>query len=233
MMTERLGAARSLMSDLKAAGAAGPLLDVGCSYGWMLEAASEAGFEAYGVEPSPSAVESARARGLQVRRGHFPEEDWGRRDWGVISYLDVLEHIEDVDGALEETARRLRPGGFLALQLPVSTGAVYRFASSLEGLTLGLADGPLRRMLQLAYPYPHVHYFCRSSVEALLARFGFETVRASFEPIATGNLEDRVSWSPTVTPSQRIQALGLGVVLRLGRLTGRNDILRIVSRRSP
>ena len=231
MSAERRGAAERLVGDLVRLGAAGPLLDVGCSFGWLLEIADRSGLEAYGVDPSESAVHSALSRGLKVKRGHFPEEDWGRRDWAVITYMDVLEHIGNLDAAVAETVDRLRPGGFLGVQVPVSTGAVFLAADVLEGVSLGRIDGPLRRLLQLDFPYPHVHYFNLVSLECLLRRFGLETVAFRFDPIATGNLVDRVSWRKDASATERIEAAALKLLLAAGRATRRNDLLRLIARR--
>jgi SAM-dependent methyltransferase len=231
MSAERCSSARALVDELLGVGAKGPLLDVGCSFGWLIEVASEAGFQAFGVDPSESAVQAARSRGLQVRHGHFPEEDWERGDWGVVTYMDVLEHIADVDSAVSETVRRLRPGGLLAVQVPVSTGAVFRTADEIDRWSGGRVDGPLRRMLQMEFPYPHVHYFSPRSLQALLERFGLRPLRVSYGPIATGNFADRVSFRNSVTAGQRVEALGLRVLVAVGRVTGREDLLRVVARR--
>ncbi len=231
MEGERRGSAETLVDDLVRLKAGGPLLDVGCSFGWLLEVAERARLEAYGVDPSESAVAAARARGLRVRRGHFPEEDWGRRDWAVITYMDVLEHIPDLDFALARTVERLRPGGFLGIQVPVSTGAVFRAAAVLEHASLGRIDQPLRRLLQIEFPYPHVHYFNRRSLEELLRRFGMEPVSFRFDPIATGNLVDRVSWRQKASLIERLEAAGLRLLLAAGQAAGRNDLLRMIARR--
>jgi len=230
MWPERSDAARRMVAELVEAQIPGPLLDVGCSFGWLLREAAAAGIAAYGVDPSPTAVEAARAAGLAVKRGFFPEEDWGRRDWGVIAFMDVLEHIPELEQVLEAVRRRLRPGGVLAIQVPVSTGAVFRTALALERISGGTVTEPLDRMLQLGFPYPHVHYFCRRSLEALLSRFGFRTLVATGSPIATGNFADRVSWSGTVSLSQRLQAAGLAALVAAGRLIHRSDLLRMVAR---
>jgi SAM-dependent methyltransferase len=231
MSPERLQSAREMIGELVQAGAVGPLLDVGCSFGWLLEIAQSSGFDAYGVDPSASAVEAACARRLRVRCGHFPLEDWGRSDWGVVTYMDVLEHLPDLDLTLSQTVARLRKGGLLAVQVPVSSGSVFLAARALERLTAGRVDGPLRRMLQVEFPYPHLHYFNRQSLEALLARFGLETVHCSFAPIATTSLVDRISWRADALPADRIQALGLRVLLAGGGLLGRHDLLRLIGRR--
>jgi SAM-dependent methyltransferase len=231
MESERRGSAEGIVSALARLGATGPLLDVGCSFGWLLEVAERAGLEAYGVDASESAAVSARSRGLKVRCGHFPEEDWGRRDWAVITYMDVLEHISDLESAMTETVARLRPGGFLGIQVPVSSGAVFLVADALDRISLGRVDGPLRRMMQIEFPYPHLHYFSRGSLEQLLRRFGLETVAFSCDPIATANLVDRVSWHKNASAAERVEAAGLKLLLAAGKATGRNDLLRLIARR--
>jgi SAM-dependent methyltransferase len=230
MWPERSCAARRMVADLLQAKIPGPLLDVGCSFGWLVQEAASAGIEAYGVDPSATAVNSATAAGLAVRRGFFPDEDWGRQDWGVIAFMDVLEHIPDLDSVLEAATRRLRPDGFIAIQVPVSTGAVFQIALILERISGGALAEPLYRMLQLEFPYPHVHYFRRRSLDALLSRFGFRSLIAAQAPIATGNFADRVSWSRKISLGQRLEAAGLAAVVAAGRAIHRSDLLRVVAR---
>src|SRR5688500_16935898 len=43
-------------------GGAGEWLDVGCGFGYVLEAAQTAGFRVRGIEPDPNAAQAARAR---------------------------------------------------------------------------------------------------------------------------------------------------------------------------
>jgi SAM-dependent methyltransferase len=233
MWPERSCAARRMVGDLLQAKIPGPLLDVGCSFGWLVREAAAAGIEAFGIDPSATAVDSATAAGLAVKRGFFPDEDWGRQDWGGIAFMDVLEHIPDLDGVLKAATRRLRPGGLIAIQVPVSTGAVFQTALILDRISGGALDEPLGRMLQLEFPYPHVHYFCRRSLDALLSRFGFRTLVATESPIATGNFADRVSWSRKISPLQRLQAAGLAALVAAGRLIRRGDLLRTVARINP
>jgi SAM-dependent methyltransferase len=229
MWPERRSAATAIIRELRAEGGGGPLLDVGCSFGWLLQAAKEAGIEGYGIEPSESAVAEALAQGLRVRQGFFPEETWNRREWGAICFMDVLEHLENPALVVQTAVDFLRPGGFLAIQLPVSDGPVFGSALALARLSGGRWDDPLHRMLQTDFPFPHLHYFSTHSLRTLLSQFGLKVVRLSHSPIATGHFTDRVAWDSRIRFSHRILAAGLRSVLLGGRILGRYDLVRVIA----
>ena len=101
----------------------GNALDVGCGVGFVVEylGASPFRFQTWGVDASAVAVERAR---LRVARGHgLPAERiqqlQGQRlpfedaSFSLVTCFDVLEHLDeaDLDAALAEMFRVLRPGG--------------------------------------------------------------------------------------------------------------------------
>jgi SAM-dependent methyltransferase len=99
----------------------GRLLDIGCSFGLLLDVASRSGWDVYGVDPDPAAVEAARGRvgDDRVRVGfadELPVEDWAPFD--VISMSHVLEHVVEFRAVLARCADLLAPGGILAIQVP-------------------------------------------------------------------------------------------------------------------
>jgi SAM-dependent methyltransferase len=100
------------------------VLEVGCSGGALLKALRDAGWAGIdAVETSQRAVELCHRRGFpQVR--HVTGIDTGFPDghFDVVIGSDVLEHIEDDEGALREWWRVLRPGGWLICLVPA-----YRF----------------------------------------------------------------------------------------------------------
>jgi 2-polyprenyl-6-hydroxyphenyl methylase/3-demethylubiquinone-9 3-methyltransferase len=92
-------------------------LDIGCGGGLLAEEFARLGCRVTGVDPSePSlrtAREHARASGLEIdyRRGtgeHLPLPD---RSFDITYCCDVLEHVDDLDRVIAETARVLVPGG--------------------------------------------------------------------------------------------------------------------------
>src|SRR5271168_729741 len=99
------------------------LLDFGCGGGEIVDLASAAGFDAYGVDTFEDMWEqyeaAARSRGnriLRVSPGEpLPFED-GRFDLVVSN--QVFEHISDLAPVGSELARLLRPGGALITIFP-------------------------------------------------------------------------------------------------------------------
>lgn len=89
-------------------------LEVGCGWGEFAErVARELDTEVVAVDLSPRMVELTRERGVNAQVGdvqQLPFAD-GRFDCAVANWM--LYHVFDLDGALAELARVLRPGGRL------------------------------------------------------------------------------------------------------------------------
>lgn len=98
--------------------ARGTLLDVGCGEGQVSRLAVKHGLSAVGVDQARAQLATATVRGggpayAQADALALPVAD-GSVDAAVACL--VLEHIPDLDGALAEVGRVLRPGGtFLML----------------------------------------------------------------------------------------------------------------------
>lgn len=153
------------------------VLDVGCSSGWFLEAARQRGARGFGIEPDRFFFDRARRalpEDVALVHGLFPADlpaSWPRFDW--ITFHDVFEHLPDPRGVLAACADRLAAGGLLVLSIPSSDGFAFRLSELLR--RVGLA-GPLERAFQVHYPFPHLWYLNRRSVEALGRSAGFATV---------------------------------------------------------
>ena len=94
------------------------ILDVGCGTGMMLQALKEYG-EVWGLDKSVKAIEYSRTRapGAHLMQGSFPEQiPQGQFD--IITFLDVLEHIENDKEALRKLVDILQPNGTLIITVP-------------------------------------------------------------------------------------------------------------------
>ena len=95
------------------------ILDVGCGGGFLAEAFASDGADVYGLDLSPSSVQTARDhsanRGLclHVVSGRAECLPYASRVFDAVVLADVLEHLEDFKTAIAESSRVLRQGGFL------------------------------------------------------------------------------------------------------------------------
>jgi len=89
------------------------VLEIGCGQGILLKELARRGFDVSGIEPSKTASQAARAWGLNVTQGYFPEVLLsGQFDAVVMSH--VLEHIGEPTELLKHTSR-VAPGGLVVL----------------------------------------------------------------------------------------------------------------------
>ena len=111
------------LAEAAAAGCKSPrILDIGCAFGFFLSWLGS-GWERYGVDASEYAIACARQQVPGVSFAITASTDLvfpGPFD--VISALDVLEHIADLDGMLQLIAAGLRPGGGFVSVVPVYDG---------------------------------------------------------------------------------------------------------------
>jgi SAM-dependent methyltransferase len=96
--------------------AVGPtdLLEVGCGWGELAERmANELGCAVVAIDQSPRMVELALQRGVDARVGDVQELDFADATFDAVVAAWMLYHVPDLDRALRECVRVLRPGGVL------------------------------------------------------------------------------------------------------------------------
>lgn len=100
--------------------AAGRWLDVGCSAGFVVKAATEVGFEAFGVDIEADGIAYGRdTLGLsRLACGVLEDQHYPAGHFDVISAYDVIEHVPDLNRFVAELARILAPGGVIDIGTP-------------------------------------------------------------------------------------------------------------------
>lgn len=95
------------------------LLEIGCGQG-ALGARLARVADYTGVEPDDESFATAHAR-ITARGGtvlHGTHATVAGKVFDLVCAFEVLEHLEDDRGALEEWLRLVRPGGYLMLSVP-------------------------------------------------------------------------------------------------------------------
>jgi SAM-dependent methyltransferase len=100
--------------------APGRMLEVGCSWGFFLEAARSRGWQVEGVELSDSTARWANENlGLNTACGTIEDSPFnGEAAFDVVVAWHVIEHVQEPMNFLKIARERLRPGGLLALRTP-------------------------------------------------------------------------------------------------------------------
>ncbi len=92
------------------------VLEVGCGTGMILKEIDRVATRAVGIDSSPGMLEQARARGLDVVEGSATDLPFEDESFDAVYSFKVLAHVEEIETAMREVARVLRPGGRAALE---------------------------------------------------------------------------------------------------------------------
>jgi ubiquinone/menaquinone biosynthesis C-methylase UbiE len=106
------------------------VLEVGCGTGLLLRHMADFARSAKGVDLSPGMLSRARERGLDVTEASATALPFPDASFDVACSFKVLAHVREVEVALAEMARVVRPGGHVIAELynPLSLrGLVKRF----------------------------------------------------------------------------------------------------------
>jgi glycosyltransferase involved in cell wall biosynthesis/SAM-dependent methyltransferase len=147
----------------------GVLVDAGCGSGALLALCREQGWKGIGFDPSAQAVAYARERGLDVFEQGWPACSLPDGSADVVTFINVLDHLRDPFGALQEAWRILRPGGLLYIRVP--NGPVHMWIRSALG-----GSGPARLSVF------HLYGFGRRAFLHHLPRLGFAVLDVRTAP---------------------------------------------------
>ncbi len=149
--------ARERLDDLKRFVTKGRFLEIGCSTGEMLDAASSS-FTAMGVEADERISRIAASRGMDVfsgtlRDAHFPD---GHFDAAAMYH--VIEHVPSPSQEVRELHRIIKPGGWLVLEAPNIATVWFR-----------LLGARWRQVIP-----DHIFFFTPQTITRLCESAGFE-----------------------------------------------------------
>ena len=148
-------------------GLGGRWLDIGCSVGFVVVAAEEAGFEGYGIDIEPWGLEYGRKNfHLQnLSQGMLEKQHYPDHYFKVISLYDVIEHVPDLNILVAEIKRILTPGGVIDIITP--------------DISHWRVPGLLENWKEIK-PSEHLYYFNQHILSRLLQKHGLKIVKKRF-----------------------------------------------------
>lgn len=142
--------------------ARGPVLDVGCGRGFLLDYLRRSGYSPYGIEFSDTAAWHARHRlKLDVATEDFLTARFDVK-FNAVIFWHTLEHFPAPSEVVARAAQILKSGGLLAVAVPNS--------ESLQARLFG------RHWFHLDIPRHYFHFGVKS-LEALLEKHHFRVVQ--------------------------------------------------------
>jgi SAM-dependent methyltransferase len=138
----------------------GKLLDIGCAMGFFMEMAGEAGYDAYGFDPSEYAISHVpQFLAANTITGTIRTVTYPKKTFDIITMLDVFEHLEDPVGDLLRVREWLKPDGLLLLT---------------TGDTRSLSAKILGKHWTFYTPPQHLMFYHRKGITEVLEKSNFE-----------------------------------------------------------
>lgn len=104
-------------------GASSCVVEIAANDGYLLQYVQQAGIPCYGIEPTASTAQAARAKGIDIRERFFGMElaaELAREDRqaDLIVANNVLAHVPDINDFVTGFTRLLKPQGVATFEFP-------------------------------------------------------------------------------------------------------------------
>ena len=174
------GLHEALLAKLAGIDSQTPILDLGCGSGAWLARLSRHGFTNLRGVDNGSMVPVAAGAGYICSQADLDHQDLGLGDakFGLITAIEVLEHVHNPGHLLDHVRRHLAADGYFLLTTPNvhSVRARVRFA----------VTGKLAGFDRTNVPFEptHIYPVFITCLDRLLPRYGLETVeRWTYPPV--------------------------------------------------
>lgn len=148
-------------------------LDIGAGLGKQMLALEHAGFDAWGIEPSPAFYEMA------TQRMHIPETKllnvsleqakFEKDMFDFISFGAVLEHLYDPSGAIAKAIHWLKPGGIIHIEVPSAKWLISKIINTYYKFT---CQGFVTNISPMHEPF-HLYEFTKKAFQLNAERLNY------------------------------------------------------------
>ena len=158
------------------------LLDLGCGQGHFLNRAQGFGWQVQGIEVAKSACEYAKEKfGIEVSNRELEEVHFLADHFDAVTLWNVLDHLLNPLGVLNEIYRILKPGGVLVIRVPNAS-----FHLCLHKLFSFVSSYLERR--NLPDPSVIVNYgFTKATIKKVLERARYHNIEICNSPVSYGD----------------------------------------------
>jgi 2-polyprenyl-3-methyl-5-hydroxy-6-metoxy-1,4-benzoquinol methylase len=132
----------------------GSLLEVGCSTGEFLHKLGLADWKILGIEPSVKASMLAKEKGIEVICSSIEDVELPANSFDVVCCFSVIEHLSDIDSALEMMTRLIKYNGYLFAEVPDTMNPAAQIAEF--------------------FSFEHLSHFTRHTLTMFLKKFGYK-----------------------------------------------------------
>lgn len=163
-------------------------LDIGAGTGLAMKSLAEAGFYAWGIEPSEPFRRRAIQRGIapeSIRLTRIEDAEFPSDDFDFITFGAVLEHLADPHLALEKALGWLKPGGVIQVEVPSSDWLIAKLTNLYFRLS---GTNYVTHLSPMHSPY-HLYEFTLKSFQAFqIARHWYDVSHVTHVPGPLGPL---------------------------------------------
>ena len=131
-------------------------LDIGAGLGKCMIALQQAGYDAYGFEPSvpfyQRAINEMKIPADKLKFGMIEEVDYPENNFDFITFGAVLEHLYDPAASIKKAMKWLKPGGLIHIEVPSSNyliPKIFNFYFRLRGTNYVNNISPMHRPFHL------------------------------------------------------------------------------------
>jgi 2-polyprenyl-3-methyl-5-hydroxy-6-metoxy-1,4-benzoquinol methylase len=160
---KRLSGEQHRTKFIKSIKRSGHLLDIGCGYGYFLDASRREGYKVHGIDVSEWAAKYAIEKlGLSITLGKIGDVHFPPQNFDIITMWHSLEHTPNPHMALQKAKSWLKKDGILVIDVPNYEGTDARKI--------------WHEWDDWSLPY-HYWHFTSKSLKLLLSHHGFKVIK--------------------------------------------------------
>jgi 2-polyprenyl-3-methyl-5-hydroxy-6-metoxy-1,4-benzoquinol methylase len=138
------------------------LLEIGCAYGFFLEAAQRYFQKVQGIDITADGINYAReVLHLNAVQDDVLKHDFEGQKFDVVCMWDTIEHLCHPHLYIEKMSQHMDSGALLT----ITTGDIESWNARLR-----------KDKWRLIHPPTHVHYFSKKTLAKMLDQYGFDVV---------------------------------------------------------